>query len=333
MGGRLVADPVIKAVAFTGSLAGGRALFDIAVSRPDPIPFYGELGSLNPVVISPKAARARGESLARGLVQSFTLGGGQFCTKPGLVFVPAGSGFEQHVAGVVTGSSGQPLLTERIGQAFSERVDEMARVPGVTTVIGNVEQSSATDPATPVVLSTTVATALAHADVLLEECFGPTTVVIGYSSLAELVECLQAVEGSLTATCTLNPTKTFTRCSRFFAARRAGCCSTAGRRGSPWRGHSITGVRGRRPRRCTPPLGLLPSGASFVRSPSKTLLRCCFRLSCGKAIRSASPAASTAPCDCRLRRAEGVAPFTTARGAPARGGRAAARTPARPRTR
>ena len=82
---------------------GGRALFDLATGRPDPIPFYGELGSVNPVVITPAAVAARGEELAQGLVGSFTLGVGQFCTKPGVVFVPAGAGFEALVAALVAG--------------------------------------------------------------------------------------------------------------------------------------------------------------------------------------------------------------------------------------
>ena len=97
-GNALVQHPVIQAAGFTGSLGGGRALFDLASGRPDPIPFYGELGSVNPVVITPGALAARGEALAQGLVGSFTLGVGQFCTKPGVVFVPRDGGFEELVA-------------------------------------------------------------------------------------------------------------------------------------------------------------------------------------------------------------------------------------------
>lgn len=92
-GTALVQDPAIKAVGFTGSIPGGRALFDLAVSRPEPIPFYGELGSLNPVVVTAEALKARAGDLAAGLAGSFTLGAGQFCTKPGLVFIPAGTDF------------------------------------------------------------------------------------------------------------------------------------------------------------------------------------------------------------------------------------------------
>src|SRR6202012_454147 len=86
----LVRHPLIAAVGFTGSIPGGRALFDLAAARPNPIPFYGELGSLNPVLITEQAAQARPGEIAAGLVASYTLGQGQFCTKPGLVLVPAG---------------------------------------------------------------------------------------------------------------------------------------------------------------------------------------------------------------------------------------------------
>ena len=87
-------DPRIKAAGFTGSTAGGRFLFDIAAGRPAPIPFYGELGSINPAVITPEAAAARGEQIAAGFAGSMTMGTGQFCTKPGLLFLPAGHGLE-----------------------------------------------------------------------------------------------------------------------------------------------------------------------------------------------------------------------------------------------
>ncbi len=91
-GADLVRHPLVSAVGFTGSIPGGRALFDLAVARPVPIPFYGELGSLNPVLVTERAAAARSGEIASGLVASYTLGQGQFCTKPGLVLIPAGPG-------------------------------------------------------------------------------------------------------------------------------------------------------------------------------------------------------------------------------------------------
>ncbi|TPX03431.1 aldehyde dehydrogenase family protein, partial [Schumannella luteola] len=101
----LVDAEQIEAVAFTGSLRGGRALLDRCTARAKPIPFYGELGSLNPVVVTPEADAARGAELAAGLAGSFQLGDGQFCTKPGLVLVPAGSALEAALpASVGTGA-------------------------------------------------------------------------------------------------------------------------------------------------------------------------------------------------------------------------------------
>src|SRR5271163_2136798 len=91
VGAALVKHPLVKAVGFTGSIPAGRALFDLAMKRPSPIPFYGEMGSTNPTFILPGALAARGEKIASGLQASFTLGSGQFCTKPGLVFIPDGT--------------------------------------------------------------------------------------------------------------------------------------------------------------------------------------------------------------------------------------------------
>jgi NADP-dependent aldehyde dehydrogenase len=97
----LVCHPLLPAVAFTGSEAGGRAMFDLACAREQPIPFYGEMGSLNPVVVTPAAAATRKSEIVRGFVDSYTLGAGQFSTKPGLLLVPAHSGFDELLAAAV----------------------------------------------------------------------------------------------------------------------------------------------------------------------------------------------------------------------------------------
>jgi len=139
VGAALVQDPAIKAVGFTGSIPGGRALFDLAVSRPDPIPFYGELGSLNPVVITAAALTERSGQLAAGLAGSFTMGAGQFCTKPGLVFIPAGTGFAAELAEASKDKPTAPMLTTRISDAlpgwpaqrgFAARRDHCQRLRG-----------------------------------------------------------------------------------------------------------------------------------------------------------------------------------------------------------
>ena len=197
-GNALVQHPVIQAAGFTGSLGGGRALFDLASGRPDPIPFYGELGSVNPVVITPAAVAARGEVLAQGLVGSFTLGVGQFCTKPGVVFVPAGAGFEELVAGFAAGASGGPLLTDRITAAFPSGIEHLEADPSVAVVAHGLPAEEGS--AQPVVLSTDAVAVAARPETLLEECFGPVTLLVRYSSPEELHTALEAVPGSLTAT-------------------------------------------------------------------------------------------------------------------------------------
>lgn len=196
-GNALVQHPVIQAAGFTGSLSGGRALFDLASGRPDPIPFYGELGSVNPVVVTTGAAAARGAALATGLVGSFTLGAGQFCTKPGVVFIPRDAGIEQLVADAVAGAAGGPLLTERITTAFPDGIRELEADPSVEVLAYGAETP---DGARPVVLTTDAASVAARAETLIAEVFGPVTLLVRYSDQAELLRALHAVPGSLTAT-------------------------------------------------------------------------------------------------------------------------------------
>ncbi len=121
VGAALVKHPLIKAGAFTGSLAGGRALMDLAAARREPIPFFAEMGSTNPVFVLPGALRERGENLAAGLHASFTIGAGQYCTKPGMVFVPQGGesqAFTQKLGQLVAASAPFHLLTKGICSAY-----------------------------------------------------------------------------------------------------------------------------------------------------------------------------------------------------------------------
>ncbi|MFF1382080.1 aldehyde dehydrogenase (NADP(+)) [Arthrobacter sp. NPDC058288] len=210
-GTALVQDPAIKAVGFTGSIPGGRALFDLAVSRPEPIPFYGELGSLNPVVITAAALQERAGELAAGLAGSFTLGAGQFCTKPGLVFIPAGTDFPALLAEAANDKGAAPMLTERIADAYPDGLRAVAALtdasgrPAVQVVSGSVDQDTAANGAAPVIFRTAAATVLERPAELLEECFGPTTLLIEYSGRYELAEALALVPGSLTATVHAQP--------------------------------------------------------------------------------------------------------------------------------
>ena len=196
---------------FTGSIPGGRALFDLAVSRPEPIPFYGELGSLNPVVITADALHDRAGELAAGLAGSFTLGAGQFCTKPGLVFIPAGTGFPALVAEAARDKAAAPMLTERIAEAYPDGLRNVASLTdaagaaAVEVVSGSVEQDATLNGAAPVIFRTTAANVLASPEELLEECFGPTTLLIEYSGPDQLSEVLALVPGSLTATVHAQP--------------------------------------------------------------------------------------------------------------------------------
>ena len=196
-GNTLVQHPVVQAAGFTGSVSGGRALFDLASGRPDPIPFYGELGSVNPVVITPAALEARGAELATGLVGSFTLGVGQFCTKPGVVFIPAGTGFEDAVAAAVGSVAGGPLLTDRITAAFPDGIRSLLADESTDLIAHGAETP---DGARPVVVTTDAAAVAARPEALLEEVFGPLTLLVRYADEAELHAALRVVPGSLTAT-------------------------------------------------------------------------------------------------------------------------------------
>jgi NADP-dependent aldehyde dehydrogenase len=207
-GVELVRHPLVAAVGFTGSTRGGRALFDLAAARPAPIPFYGELGSINPVVITPGAAADDVTGLASGLAASFTRDGGQYCTKPGLVFVPAGTGFEAALAGAASESPGQQLLTAGMTEAFARGSEALGGRDDVEVLVAGVRPGAAatTDVAiesTPTVVATNAAAFLADPETYLEEHFGPLTVVVGYSDAnpgGDLDHALAALEGSLTGT-------------------------------------------------------------------------------------------------------------------------------------
>jgi NADP-dependent aldehyde dehydrogenase len=193
----LVKDPRIRAASFTGSLRGGRALFDLAVSRPEPIPFYGELGSVNPAFVTPDAGAQRADDVAAGFVGSMSLGNGQFCTKPGLLFVPAGSGLEDRVAALAGARPAAPMLSEHIRSGYSEALAQLAERPGVRVIAGKARPEG--DPA-PTVLATTVSDLLADSEAMTQECFGPAALVVSYRSEAELLTAARVLDGQLTAT-------------------------------------------------------------------------------------------------------------------------------------
>ncbi|WP_214406594.1 aldehyde dehydrogenase (NADP(+)), partial [Pseudonocardia lacus] len=197
-GARLVADPRITAVGFTGSLTGARALQRIIDSRPDPIPFYGELSSTNPLVITEAAAAARGGAIAEGLVGSFTMAAGQLCTKPGLAFVPtgaAGDALVARMAELVADVPAKPLLNARIHDSYAEIGGRLAGLPGVDVVGRGPADGSGF--AAGAALLTVAATDLRPE--VGEECFGPIAVVVRHSGTDELLDALRALPGSLAA--------------------------------------------------------------------------------------------------------------------------------------
>ncbi|WP_205752469.1 aldehyde dehydrogenase (NADP(+)) [Cryptosporangium phraense] len=198
-GAALVTDPHITAVGFTGSLAGGQALRALIESRPQPIPFYGELASLNPLVVTPAAAAARASEIASGLATSITGSLGQLCTKPGLVFLPggpAGDALLAEVSALVDAVPAGELLNDRVAEGYRSIGTALRAEPGVRVAAGGAVGVAA-------VLTVDAGDFTAA---LAEECFGPLAVVVRYSSEDELLGVLATLPGSLTATVHSQPT-------------------------------------------------------------------------------------------------------------------------------
>ncbi len=191
-------DPRIRAAGFTGSVPAGTALHEVAVTRPEPIPFYGELGSLNPVVVTRGAVEARGQQLVEGFVGSYTLGVGQFCTKPGLLFLPSGHGLDDALAEAAGGVDPAPVLYDGIGEGFAAGLERLRGTAGVEALVS----ADAGDPSAvgANLVRTTVPELLADPETVLAECFGPVSVVCEYADDAELKTAVDALEGNLTAT-------------------------------------------------------------------------------------------------------------------------------------
>jgi alpha-ketoglutaric semialdehyde dehydrogenase len=202
LGLALVRDPRARAVAFTGSLRGGRALFDAAVARPEPIPVYAEMGSTNPVFVLPGALAERGAALGAALADSATMGTGQFCTKPGLVFAVDGAGFDAlsgALAARIGGKTPARMLYPLIAARFHEGASALATTPGVTRL---AEAPAASPPAEdagrPVAWHASIDDFLAT-PALREELFGPSTILVRASSLDDLTRAAAALDGQLTA--------------------------------------------------------------------------------------------------------------------------------------
>ncbi|ABL71342.1 aldehyde dehydrogenase (NADP(+)) [Paracoccus denitrificans] len=204
VGEALVQHPLIKAVGFTGSLAGGRALFDLCAARPEPIPFFGELGSVNPMFLLPEAIAARAEQIGSGWAGSLAMGAGQFCTNPGIAVVLDGADADRFVEATreaLAKVGPQVMLTQGIARAYREGQARMQARNNVTPIH---ETRSEGRSASPNLYQTTAGQFLEdHA--LSEEVFGPLGLVVRTASVDEMLHLARGLEGQLTATIHMKP--------------------------------------------------------------------------------------------------------------------------------
>lgn len=199
VGTGLVQHPLIKAVGFTGSLGGGRALFDLCSQRPEPIPFFGELGSVNPMFVLPEAAAARGAEIGAGWAGSLTMGAGQFCTNPGIAVVGTGAGgdaFVDAARSALEAVGPQVMLTDGIAEAYR---DGQARFDGRNAVKALITSENEGRTGCPALYETD-ADAYLQDHALGEEVFGPLGLVVRVGSPDEMIDLAKGFEGQLTAT-------------------------------------------------------------------------------------------------------------------------------------
>ena len=198
VGEALVTHPRIKAVGFTGSLGGGRALFDLCAGRPEPIPFFGELGSVNPMFLLPEAIAARGDAVAQGWAGSLTMGAGQFCTNPGIAVIRAdqAQGFAGATKAALEKVGAQVMLTEGIAKAYRDGTARIADGRGVREILSTVCDRREASPQLFIVEGADWVGN--HA--LTEEVFGPLGLIVTVESDEEMIAVAKSFEGQLTAT-------------------------------------------------------------------------------------------------------------------------------------
>lgn len=200
VGGWLASHPGIQAIGFTGSLRGGRAIFDLAAARQNPIPVYAEMGSVNPVFLLPAAVAARGEAIAAGLAGSVTMGVGQFCTNPGLVFVVGNEDGEKLIAALAEKLDAVPagtMLYPAICQGYAAGVEKQAAHEGVEK---RTKAAPAEGQEVRAALLVTSGATFAESEGLQDEVFGPATLVVQCTDAAQMVSLAEGLEGQLTAT-------------------------------------------------------------------------------------------------------------------------------------
>ena len=199
-GEALVRHPLIRAVGFTGSYGGGKALFDIAMSRPEPIPFFGELGAINPVFVMDNALANRGDEIAKGWAASLTMGVGQFCTNPGVVILTAGDAAEEFAstaAATLGDVAPQVMLTDGTAAAYGRGVQALADA-GVAIAL-NTPADAPARCAAPAAFRVSGADWLAHPE-LAHEVFGPAGILIFAKDAAERQKIATQLDGQLTVT-------------------------------------------------------------------------------------------------------------------------------------
>ena len=206
LGGALVADPRIKAVGFTGSRGGGLALMKIAAQRPEPIPVYAEMSSINPVLVLPHALASRGEAIAKAFVGSLTLGSGQFCTNPGLLLGAEGRDLDSFVGKVAENlptTAAQTMLTPGISNAYRGGVEKLAKHSKVKTVARG--QAATAPHAGQAAFFSTDARSFIADHALREEVFGSSSVLVRCPDVDTMRDILEDLEGQLTVTLQMDP--------------------------------------------------------------------------------------------------------------------------------
>jgi len=199
VGTSLVTHPLIRAVGFTGSLAGGRALFDLCAARPEPIPFFGELGSVNPMFVLPAAVATRAGAIGKGWAASLTMGAGQFCTNPGIAVVIDGKDADAFVSATAEALgqvAPQTMLTDGIAQAYRTGVSAVEAAAGVREIVG---KACPAREAAPYLFETTGDNWLAS-KTLHHEVFGPLGIVVRARDEAQMLTIVERIEGQLTCT-------------------------------------------------------------------------------------------------------------------------------------
>ncbi|MFN3845181.1 MAG: aldehyde dehydrogenase (NADP(+)) [Paracoccaceae bacterium] len=207
VGEALVQHPLIRAVGFTGSLGGGRALYDLCAARPDPIPFFGELGSVNPMFLLPHALATRGHAIATGWAASLIMGAGQFCTNPGIAVVidgPEADAFAAAAKAALEPTPSQTMLTDGMADAYRVGRDRVAAGTGVRSILTTMCEARS---ATPNLFEVSGADWLAD-HMLAEEVFGPLGLIIRVGDAAEMHAIAGSLQGQLTCTLHLDDADT-----------------------------------------------------------------------------------------------------------------------------